>query len=40
MLPLEFPDRICVALDGHRLVANAGLLCPPASPCAWVWVNW
>ena len=28
MLPLEHPDRIRVAFDDHRLVANAGLLLP------------
>ena len=28
MLPLESPDRISVAFDDHRLVANAGLLLP------------
>ena len=28
MLPLERPDRIYVAFDDHRLVANAGLLWP------------
>ena len=28
MLPLEHPDRIHVASDDHRLVANAGLLLP------------
>ena len=28
MLPLEHPDRIQVAFDDHRLVANAGLLLP------------
>ena len=28
MLPLESPDRIRVAFDNHRLVANAGLLLP------------
>ena len=28
MLPLERPDRIHVAFDDHRLVANAGLLLP------------
>ena len=33
MLPLEPPDRIHVAFDDHRLVANAGLLLPAASPC-------
>ena len=26
MLPLEYPDRIQVSFDYHRLVANAGLL--------------
>ena len=30
MLPLEHPDRIHVALDDHRLVADVGLL-PPGS---------
>ena len=28
MLPLEQPDRIHVAFDDHRLVANAGLMLP------------
>ncbi len=28
MLPPERPDRIHVAFDDHRLVANAGLLLP------------
>ena len=28
MLPREQPDRIHVAFDDHRLVANAGLLLP------------
>ena len=28
MLPFECPDRIRVAFDDHRLVANAGLLLP------------
>ena len=28
MLPPERPDRIYVAFDDHRLVANAGLLLP------------
>ena len=28
MLPLERSDRIHVALDDHRLVANAGLILP------------
>ena len=28
MLPLEQPDRIQIAFDDHRLVANAGLLLP------------
>ena len=29
MLPRDRPDRIDVAFDDHRLVANAGLLLPP-----------
>ena len=28
MLSLEYPDRIQVSFDDHRLVANAGLLLP------------
>ena len=28
MLPLEYPDRIQVSFDNHRLVANAGLILP------------
>ena len=28
MLPLESPERIHVAFDDHRLVANAGLILP------------
>ncbi len=28
MLPREQPDRIHIAFDDHRLVANAGLLLP------------
>ena len=28
MLPLEHPDRIRIAFDDHRLVANAGLILP------------
>ena len=28
MLPLEQPDRIQIAFDDHRPVANAGLLLP------------
>ena len=28
MLPLEQPDRIQIAFDDHRLVANAGLILP------------
>ena len=30
MLPPEQPDRINIAFDDHRLVANAGLLLPVA----------
>ena len=28
MLPLSEPDRIQIAFDDHRLVANAGLILP------------
>ena len=28
MLPRHHPDRIRIAFDDHRLVANAGLLLP------------
>ena len=28
MLPLQSPDRIQVAFDDHRLIANAGLILP------------
>ena len=28
MLPRNHPDRIKIAFDDHRLVANAGLLLP------------
>ena len=28
MLPSSHPDRIRIAFDDHRLVANAGLLLP------------
>ena len=40
MLPLEHPDRIDVAFDDHRLVANAGMLLPATLASAWVWVKW
>ena len=33
MLPLEHPDRIQIAFDDHRLVANAGLLLPTTLAC-------
>ena len=36
MLPRNDPDRIQIAFDDHRLVANAGLLLPPST---WVCVN-
>ena len=28
MLPRHYPDRIQIAFDDHRLVANAGLILP------------
>ena len=38
MLALEHPDRIHVAFDDHRLVANAGLLLPATTgPAPGVW---
>ena len=49
MLPRNHPDRIQIAFDDHRLVANAGLLLPVTlahhlglpSWCrsAWIWVT-
>ena len=40
MLPSEQPDRIHVAFDDHRLVANAGLLLAGhPRPATWDWVN-
>ena len=33
MLPLEYADRIHVAFDDHRPVANAGLLLPSVWVC-------
>ena len=35
MLPRNHPDRIHVAFDDHRLVANAGLILPPLWPGTW-----
>ena len=32
MLPRNDPDRIRIAFDAHRLVANAGLLLPVTLP--------
>ena len=45
MLPSEQPDRIHVAFDVRRLVANAGLLLPVTlvhSPWStiWGWASW
>ena len=41
MLPLEQPDRIHVAFDDHRLVANAGLLSFRSLwPIIWDWASW
>ena len=39
MLPLDHPDRIQIAFDDRRLVANAGLLLPLTPPSTWVCVN-
>ena len=35
MLPRNHPDRIHVAFDDHRLVANAELILPPLWPGTW-----
>ena len=40
MLPRNHLDRIQVAFDDHRLVANAGLLLPATLPCTSVFPNW
>ena len=40
MLPRNHPDRIQVAFDDHRLVANAGLLLPATLACIWDCPNW
>ena len=39
MRPLEHPDRIQIAFDDHRLVANAGLLLPATLPSTWACGN-
>ena len=36
MLPRHQPDRIRIAFDDHRLVANAGLILPATlGPAPW-----
>ena len=40
MLPRNRPDRIQIAFDDHRLVANAGLLLPLYWPGVSVCPNW
>ena len=40
MPPLEQPDRIQVAFDDHRLVADAGLSFQSRWPTAWDWASW
>ena len=43
MLPRNHPDRIQIAFDDHRLVANAGLLLPVTlaqhQPSTWACVK-
>ena len=39
MLPRNHLDRIQVAFDDPRLVANAGLLLTALSPNIWAWGN-
>ena len=41
MLPLEYPDRIHIAFDDHRLVATIpGCSFPTRWPSTWVCPNW
>ena len=41
MLPHNHPDRIRIAFDEHRLVANAGLILPGTlGPCTSACLNW
>ena len=40
MLPRNHPDRIHVAFDDHRLVADAGLILPPRWAGIWTCPNW
>ena len=40
MLPRNDPDRIHIAFDDHRLVANAGLILRPLWPIVWDWASW
>ena len=40
MLPRNHPDRIHVAFDDHRLVANAGLLLPASLDLRLGLANW
>ena len=35
MLPRNHPDRIQIAFDDHRLVANAGLILPATLALRW-----
>ena len=37
MLPLEHPDRIQIAFDDHRLVANSARLITLHLPQGWPW---
>ena len=39
MLPRSDPDRIQIAFDDHRLMANAGLILPVTLAQRWGWVN-
>ena len=40
MLPRNHPDRIKIAFDDHRLVANAACSSQPPWPCTSVFPNW
>ena len=40
MLSDDHPDRIQIAFDDHRLVANAGLILPATLGQIWACPNW
>ncbi len=40
MLPRNDPDRIQIAFDDQRLVANSGCFCRSPWPTTWGWASW